>query len=173
VRARSHRLGRSPILQQLHQDPGQFLFGGDADGLARQQVAGNSAEVGVVRTHDDGNAKLCRFQRIVSTGGNQTATDEGHGGQRVDRGQFADRIEEDDFARMEWARRAIPLSEPSCAFDPRGSGVLQQHRHCGKPLWVPGREHHGQTRFRFEQPGPGFEKRGFLTFQRTAGDNQP
>jgi hypothetical protein len=51
------------------QDRGQFFPGGDAEGLMGQQILGDGAEVGVVRTHHDGNAELRRLQRIVSPGG--------------------------------------------------------------------------------------------------------
>ena len=68
----------------------------------RQQVLGDGAEVGIVRAHHDWNAELGRLQRVVSSGGNQAAADEGYRGQRVDRGQLANRVEQNDLA---WAER--------------------------------------------------------------------
>ena len=79
---------------------------GDAEGLVGEQILGDGAEVGVVRAHDDGNAELGRLERIVPAGRNQAAADEGYGGQRVDRGQLADGVEQNDLAGVERLERA-------------------------------------------------------------------
>ncbi len=107
---------------------GQIFFGGDADGLVGEQILGDGAEVGVVGTHDDGNAKLRRFQRIVPSGGNQAAAHKGHRGQRVDRGQFADGVEQKDFAGVERLERIRPDWSAKRSAAPTGSRIFPAAR---------------------------------------------
>ncbi len=80
LRAFAHGLGCGGICEQGNQGRGQFVFGGDAEGVVGQQVVGDGAEVGVVGAHDDGNAELGGFQRIVASGRNDAAADEGYRG---------------------------------------------------------------------------------------------
>ncbi len=86
------------VLEQYDQGCGEVFFCRDAEGVVRQQVFGDGAEVGVVGAHDDGDAELCRLKRIVSSGGDQAAAHKGHRGERVDRGQLADGVEQNDLA---------------------------------------------------------------------------
>jgi len=57
------------VAQQFDQRFGKVFFGGDADGVVRQKIVDDGAEVCVVGAHDDGHAELRRLQRIVSAGG--------------------------------------------------------------------------------------------------------
>ena len=95
----AHGLGFGRVGQQAGERLGQLCASGDVEGLVGQEIFRDGAEIGVVGTHDDGDAELRRLQRIVSAGGNQAPADERHRGNRVDRGQFTDRIEKDDLDR--------------------------------------------------------------------------
>ncbi len=64
----------------------------------RNQIFGDGAEVGVVRSHHDGNPELRRFQRVVAAGRHQAAADKGHCRKRINRGQFADGVEQQNLA---------------------------------------------------------------------------
>ena len=80
--------------------PGQFFVWSDADGVVRAKIVGDGAEIRVVRTHDDGHAELSRLQRVVAAGRDEAAADEGDGGERIDRSQFADGVEQDDLSGL-------------------------------------------------------------------------
>ena len=75
---------------------GQFVFRGDAEGMMCEEIFGDGAEVGIVGAHDDGHAELRRLEGVVAAGGNQAAADKGDRRKRVDRGKFADGVEQDD-----------------------------------------------------------------------------
>ncbi len=62
------------------------------------QAVDDGGEVGVVRSHDDGDRELCRLKRVVAARGNKAAANESHRSQRIDRSQLANRIQQDDLA---------------------------------------------------------------------------
>jgi len=125
-----------------------------------------------VWTHHDGNAELSRLERVVTASGNEAAADEGHRGQRVDRGQFADGVEQDDLTGAKGFKRASGLRVPIRAPEPWNAGFVEQRSHCAKALWMADGEDHGQFRIGFEQARPGFKECGFFAFERAAGDNE-
>ncbi len=94
---------------------GQVFFLRDAQRIVRAQAVGDGGEVGVVRPHHDRHAELRRLQRIVAARRNQAAADEGHAGQRVDRRQFADRVEQDNLRRAAASSARLRRSNPTAA----------------------------------------------------------
>jgi len=92
------------------------------NGAAVEQIDGNGAKICVVWTHYDGYAKLRRLKRIVARP-IQAAANEGYSGQRINRSQLADGVEQDDFAGSErtW-RRGPPFGAPG----PRQPAFFQQ-----------------------------------------------
>ena len=141
------------------------------------QAVGNGGEVGVVRAHDDGDGELGRLEGVVAAGRNEAATDECDGGQRVNRGQFADGVEQNDLAGFE--RRA----DAGCAAD--DSEGQPERLHHGRPDFSRsaatalkrsgwrGASTSDELRIGGKQAGPRFKERGFLAFERAAGDDEP
>ena len=74
----AHWRASSGLVQQIDENPGEFFFGRNPDGVVRAQVFGDGAEVGVVRSHHDGHAELCRLQRIVAAGRDEASAHERH-----------------------------------------------------------------------------------------------
>ena len=74
--SRAHSRGSRPVAQQVDEHLRELIFLSNANGIVCDQIFGNSAEVGIVRTHHNGNAKLRRLQRIVTAGRNQATADE-------------------------------------------------------------------------------------------------
>ena len=137
-----------------------------------KQVLRDGPEVEVAGPHHNGHAELRRLQGVVSAGGNQAAADKGDRGQRVDRRQLADGVEEHDLTWAEWLHRAGRLGTPIGALDPGDGGALKERSDCGEPLWMAGSQHQDELRIGLEKAWPGCKKRGFFPIERTAGNNE-
>ena len=135
------------------------------------EAVGNRGEVGVVRAHDDGDRKLGRLERVVATGGNEAATNESNTGQRVDRSQFADGVEKDDFAGTERARcvpRSCWLACPAGTLAPKSAGFIEKGRDGAETLRMTRRKDEDKLRISGKKAWPRFNQSGFLALERAA-----
>jgi len=117
--AGAHDGGGEGVVEQVNEGLGQLIRRGDAEGVVGQEIFCNGAEVGVVWAHDDRDAELGGLERVVSAGGDEAATDEGHGGKGIHGCEFADRVEEDDLAREDRGARAGWFGGPGGTLGPR------------------------------------------------------
>ena len=139
----------------------------------RQQVLSDSPEVGVMWSHHNWHAKLRRLQRIVSTCGNDAAADKRHSGQRVNRGQLADGVEQYDLAWAERLRRIrLSFLPPIGPSHPGRTGPFNQRSDCLEPLRMPRRKHQRKLRIHVQQPWPRLQQRSFFALQSAAGHDE-
>ena len=136
------------------------------------QAVGDGGEVGVMRAHHDGHAELRRLERIVAARRNQAAADERDAGQRIDRGQFANGVEQDDLAGTERARPALRLPAPnactqSCRTSPSRAATAPKRSGCR------GARTMAELRIGWKSMRPRIKERGFFALERAAGDNEP
>jgi hypothetical protein len=90
VGALAHGLRVLTIPKKACEGVGEAGFAEYGDRVLVAQEVDYFAEVGVVRTHEDGYGELSGFERVVSSGFNEAASNESCGGEGVDGCQFPD-----------------------------------------------------------------------------------
>ena len=147
----------------------------DAQRVVVAQAVSNRGEVGVVRAHDDGDCELGRLEGIVATRGNEAAADKRNRGQRVNRSEFADGVEQNDLAGPERAScRAASrrLSRPVGTPGPKSAGFIKKRGDGAETLGMARREDEDKPRIGGNEPWPCLNERGFFALKRAAGNDE-
>src|SRR5579862_1335065 len=105
----AHVVGSDGVGQQVLQCFPELRKLDHSNCIRSEQRADDAAEVFVMRPHDDGHAELCGLEGIVAAGNEETSSNEGDMGERIDGGEFADGVKKNDGARRDWSRRFHPL----------------------------------------------------------------
>jgi outer membrane murein-binding lipoprotein Lpp len=97
------------VFDQLHEDQRQLRQAHDANGIAAGKEIDDVAKIFVVVAGDDGNAIQCGLKNVVSAARHEAAADEGDRGQRIERSQLSDAIDQEHAASE---RFAAPQGSP-------------------------------------------------------------
>ena len=117
-----------------------------------------------MRAHERADAELRGFERVMSSSGDKAASDESDRGHRIEGGQLANGIQQQNRSRIEGTALPFGAALPSIAalFEQSGNGL--------EALCVTRREHHAQLRFGRHQSGPCLEQKTLFAFQGAAAD---
>src|SRR6202035_2070121 len=136
-------------------------YSDDAHSIAAVKKIHDVARILVVVASHDGNAVEGGLKNIVSTARHQAATDERDGGQRIERSQLPDTVDQKHSASE---RFAAPQGTPQHS----KAEFLDERRNFRKPLRMPGcKDHHG-LRMIGQDVAKRRKQRAFFVLERAA-----
>src|SRR5208282_5173586 len=138
-----------------------------ADRIAAGKKIDHVAKIFVVVASDDGNAVECWFKNVVSAARHQAATDERDRGQRIERSQLPDAIDQKHAASERFAvpQRTTPHPEAE---------LLDELPNLRKTLRMAGRKDHHGLRMIRQNIAKRRKQRAFFVLERAAAhQNRP
>src|SRR5690242_8162331 len=125
------------------------------------EQADDVAEVFVVIADENGNSVPGRLDDVVSTALDETASNKCDIANLIERGQFPDRIEEQDASDD-------GLTAPERAFPVAHADTLEQLHDVWKTFWMTGGQNHHRSRMTRKDVAKCGEQKGFFGFERAA-----
>ena len=117
----SERRPFSAVFDQLHENQRELRHSNDADRISTGKKIDDIAKILVMVAGDDGDAVESRLKNVVTAARHEAAPDEGDGGQRIERGQLSDTIDQKHAASKVRRSTGTPPHPEAESFDELGN----------------------------------------------------